>query len=368
MPILRLCHQPPSLTSSHDVLSETTVREFSANGMEAKQHDFVPDTVARLISKTRLPGGRTLLQAIAERYSLPRMVAGFHADDVAWFSGTAGHGNIGCKIEKRLSNEGRYIFHLTDDWLSVPALEQLARARLPIAQMIAVPTEGLVERVSSEFPNAPVELLEEPVDVERLAPPVEPRKRGELPMVVWCGNPHNLRELPDCDRILTKVYAEVPFCFRVISGTSKPDLEFGIPWEWKPYSYAGEAAMLHGAAAGLVPVKDSAYARCKGTYKPKTYLAAGVPLVASPVGYCKRVVRHGENGFLADSVDDWVSSLLLLLRDGNLAEKMSVAARADAIARFSHQALIPQWAETLKKHFPRLDKTGRENETQTQLA
>lgn len=359
MPILHLCHQPPSLTSSHDVQSGTTVRELSANGIEAKQHDFVPDLVARLISKTRLPGGRTLLRAIAEQYSLPRMAAGFKPDDVAWFSGTAGHGNIGCKCEARLAAEGRYIFHMADDWLSVPALEKLARARLPIAQMIAVPTEGLVERVSSEFPNAPVELLEEPVDVERLAPPIEPPKQGEFPMVVWCGNPHNLRELPDCDRILTRVYAEVPFCFRVISGIAKPDLQFGIPWEWKPYSYAGEAAMLHGAAAGLVPVRDSAYARCKGTYKPKTYLAAGVPPVASPVGYNKRVVRHGENGFLADSVDDWVSSLLLLLRDESLARKMSTVARADAIARFSHQALIPRWAETLKKHFPRLEKHGQ---------
>ncbi len=356
MSILRLCSQPPSINSSHDILSESTVREFSANGIQSQKHDFVPDSFANFVARTRLPGRRTIFKTVAEQISLPQLVSGFHADDVAWFSGITGDGTIGCRAETQLAGEGRYVFHLSDDWLSIPALERAARARIPIAQMVAVPTCGLLERVTDEYPDARVELLEEPVDVDRLAPQACPAKREGLPVIVWCGNPHNLRELPECDRILSKVYSEVPFCFRVISGNVRPDLHLQIPWEWVPYTYAGEAALLHGSVAGLVPVRDSVYARCKGTYKPKTYLAAGVPAVASPVGYAKRVVRHGENGFLADSAEEWISALLTLLRDNDLAEKMSVAARADAIARFSHKALIPTWAEILKKRFPQLDR------------
>jgi glycosyltransferase involved in cell wall biosynthesis len=111
---------------------------------------------------------------------------------------------------------------------------------------------------------------------------------------------------------------------------------------------------MSGAWAGLSPLADSTYARCKGTFKVKVYMAAGLPSVASSVGYHRELIRHGETGYLATSEEDWVEALLALLRDPARARRVGEAARADAVARFSHRQLMPIWAQKLRQHFPSL--------------
>ena len=113
-----------------------------------------------------------------------------------------------------------------------------------------------------------------------------------------------------------------------------------------------KVGLIFCAVAGLAPLEDSAYARCKGTNKIKTYLATGVPPVASDVGYHRKLVRHGETGFLVNTSDEWVEALLTLLRDPALVARAKAAARHDAVSKYSHTALIPKWAESLRQHFP----------------
>jgi glycosyltransferase involved in cell wall biosynthesis len=41
-------------------------------------------------------------------------------------------------------------------------------------------------------------------------------------------------------------------------------------------------------------------------------MALGIPVVASPVGEKKHVIRHGINGFLAGTEEDWYQYLRYL--------------------------------------------------------
>jgi len=51
-------------------------------------------------------------------------------------------------------------------------------------------------------------------------------------------------------------------------------------------------------------------------------MAMGIPIVASPVGEQKYIIRHGENGFLAGNEEEWYNYLKLLIEDDKLRKSM----------------------------------------------
>jgi glycosyltransferase involved in cell wall biosynthesis len=50
------------------------------------------------------------------------------------------------------------------------------------------------------------------------------------------------------------------------------------------------------------------------------------------------VIRHGENGFLAGTDDEWFEHIMTLVRDSELRKSMSREAVRDAAAKYSLQA------------------------------
>ena len=203
------------------------------------------------------------------------------------------------------------------------------------------------------FPDARVVVLEEPIDVERLAP-VSANRSSDLPFIVWTGHVTSMADLKESAEILNRVHAKHPFKLRIISGPDKPRLDVSFSWEWFPFNGPKEAEYLSGAAAGLAPLEDGVYSRCKGGYKVKTYLAAGIPVVASPVGHHCHLIRSGENGILADKPEKWEAALVKLLKEPAYAKHLGEAGRDSAKKRFSHEVLIPRWASELKETFPSL--------------
>jgi glycosyltransferase involved in cell wall biosynthesis len=90
----------------------------------------------------------------------------------------------------------------------------------------------------------------------------------------------------------------------------------------------------------------------------KTYLAAGIPTIASPVGHHAHLIHSGENGILATTANEWVESLSKLLTDVAFAQKLSRAARESAIANYSHEVLMPILADKLRDALPQLGTRG----------
>lgn len=64
---------------------------------------------------------------------------------------------------------------------------------------------------------------------------------------------------------------------------------------------------------------DDPWARGKCGLKVLQYMAAGLPVVASPVGANKHIVVDGVTGFLAREPEEWVEALSRLEADTELA-------------------------------------------------
>ncbi len=318
--------------------------------------DLWPDVPARLMAHK---GGKLVSLAykyfVAPFYLVQRLRQ-VRPHDVVWINSVSWFNKLAdTRFERALKARGaKYVLHLQDDWFSVRNYDEAARLRLPLADAVVVVTKALEDRTRQHAPACPVVMLEEPIDVERLKPPLSSAPADGLPRIAWTGNIANLKELPGAHAILAEVYARQKFVLRIVSGSTKPVIQLPIPWEWFPYSETDEASLLGHACAGLAPLMDTVYARCKDMYKIKTYLAAGVPVIASPVGHNVDVVRHGVTGYLASSKEEWTAALMGLLAQPELARAMSRQARADAEQRFSHSVLIPQWAAVLRRLFPDL--------------
>jgi glycosyltransferase involved in cell wall biosynthesis len=96
----------------------------------------------------------------------------------------------------------------------------------------------------------------------------------------------------------------------------------------RAWSEPTEAVDLASADIGISWVPDDPWSRGKCGLKVLQYMAAGLPVVANPVGVQAEMVRHGETGFLATTADEWSAAVGRLAHDPSLRKRMGQAGRA----------------------------------------
>lgn len=337
---------PPSLRSAHDIIGSRTALALTQAGLPAISHNLLPDFLASTFERGSIPFGRRIFRKVIAPPLVKRKLAAVTNGDAFWILGSAVPMLEDARLERQvIACGGRYIYHVMDDWLSIPYLRAGTMTRCNLARLVVVPTPELYGRVRDTIPEANVIRLEEPIDVDRVFPMPAPDD-GLPPLVVWCGNPGQLRRLDMIVDVLNKLQKHAPFRFRVISGR-RPNLSLNFAWEWKPYSYMNESHLLAGAVAGIAPLDDTPYTRCKGAYKIKTYMAAGIPTVASPVGYQCELVKEGVTGFLPGCESEWMDALEQLITRPQLATSLASASREIACRLYSHAAIAPAWIKAV---------------------
>jgi len=161
---------------------------------------------------------------------------------------------------------------------------------------------------------------------ERLAP-------EEQPLLGWVGTPGNLANLEPLAPVLAEVCRRHGARVRVICSV-RPKLP-GVPVEFVQWSAEREVDDLLPLAVGLSPLEDGVKRRCKCALKALQYMAAGIPVVASPVGANADVVQDGVTGFHAADVEAWGRGLDALLSD---------PARRGEMGRKGRQAVEARWS------------------------
>src|SRR5262249_50687889 len=137
--------------------------------------------------------------------------------------------------------------------------------------------------------------------------------------------------------------------FRVISDRA-PRLD-GIPagqFEFAPWSVESEARLIQELTVGLMPIEDNDWGRGKCGFKMLTYMACGVPAVASPVGVNASILAGG-GGLAASSAGEWVEAIGSLLDDAELARSTGEKGRRTVMSCYSVDAVAPLLASILKE-------------------
>lgn len=189
-----------------------------------------------------------------------------------------------------------------------------------------------------------VELLPTVVDLSRYAAAAP---RSPEPFTVgWIGTPLTAGYLDVIAPALRKVAGARPL--RLCAVGAAPFRIDGVDVETPPWSEDSEAARISGFDVGVMPLPDSPWERGKCGYKLIQYMASGKPVIASPVGVNKTLVREGENGFLADDLASWTRALTTLRDDPALCASMGAAGRRQVAASYDLRIVLPRLAEIIR--------------------
>lgn len=180
------------------------------------------------------------------------------------------------------------------------------------------------------------------IEVER-----HPGKRHENSGVVvlgWVGNGAS-QSLSPLLPALARVCAERDVVLSIVSQERFAPAELGSGVIWQQWRLEREFGLLEDFDVGFMPLDDTRYNRGKEALKNKEYMAAGLPVVCSPVGHNLAIVEAGNTGIFACTSDEWFEALVRLVDDPLLRARLGQRARAVRTNRWSLSARVPELAQ-----------------------
>jgi glycosyltransferase involved in cell wall biosynthesis len=164
--------------------------------------------------------------------------------------------------------------------------------------------------------------------------------------LVWVGSRSTLRGLERFAPTLSAIGQAVPgtrlklVCDRFIDTPH-------LPVDQCVWNESTEPAELAAADVGIGWVPDDPWSRGKCGLKVLQYQAAGLPVVANPVGVQADFVRDGVTGFRATTTDEWVTAVRRLAEDADLRRRLGQAGRRQVEAGYSAAAGAARWVAAL---------------------
>lgn len=198
--------------------------------------------------------------------------------------------------------------------------------------------------------GVPVTTITGPVDTRRYLS--SPRAARATVGLGWIGSATTLAYLDLIREPLSRLGARFPgarLCVIGAPGYGVADLSVKA----RPWALDREMADLQGFDIGLMPIPDDPWTRGKGGYKLLQDMATAIPVVTSPVVVNREVVRHGVDGYWAETPEQWEERLARLIADRALRERLghqgrrrmeSVYARDQAVER-----LLPDLASMVRE-------------------
>ena len=173
--------------------------------------------------------------------------------------------------------------------------------------------------------------------------PARHRRAGAEARLIWIGQGSTMASLNLVREHLAAAASRLPGLeLRVICDRA-PELP-GIrvtPRRWSP---ATEAAELAEGDIAINWLPDDSWSRGKCGLKVLQYMAAGLPVVANPVGMNRHMVIDGLTGLLASTPREWAAAMARLAADPELRRQMGAAGRRLVIERHGVAGWAPKFA------------------------
>lgn len=119
-------------------------------------------------------------------------------------------------------------------------------------------------------------------------------------------------------------------------------------WRFERWSPDREVELVQQMDVGLMPLASTDWERGKCGLKMLTYMAVGVPTIASPVGVSENIIRQSTVGFLAPSNNDWCQALETLHSDRALGKRLGECGRQLVEAEYSVSHNVDKLAEIFR--------------------
>lgn len=330
---------------------------LSARGMSFSVLPFLDNDYITALYR----GERTSVRHIFSAY-LRRLHAIFSARkyDLVWMEKEALPW-LPAGFELTLLRDTPYVVDLDDAWFHrydqnpSPIVRELMAAKIDLvmrrAAVVVAGNVYLANRARRAHAGR-VEIIPSVINFDRYTPGIEPGTRTTYPkkpvVIGWIGTPLNARYLAAIERSFRTIAATRPVELHVVGG-SAPASFAGLAVKNIVWDEATEIEAIRAFDIGIMPLDDTEWERGKCAYKLLQVMAAGRPVVASPVGANCTVIRDGINGYLADRPEAWTQALTALIDDPNLRVRMGHEALQTIKAGYTIERVLPQLATVLRE-------------------
>jgi glycosyltransferase involved in cell wall biosynthesis len=157
-------------------------------------------------------------------------------------------------------------------------------------------------------------------------------------VIGWIGQQSTAHNLVGLQPILSELVCakKASFCLIGIDGKF-----LNIPVHSIPWSESHEVQDILKFDIGIMPLQDEPFERGKCGYKLIQYMACGIPVIGSGVGENKNIIKHGTNGFIANTPSEWREYLTLLINDEKLRADMGLAGKKIVMEKYSTKVTAP---------------------------
>lgn len=246
------------------------------------------------------------------------------------------------RLEREIARNRPCVFDLDD------ALYLKANGRRWIGDIVDVCERVIVGNAHlAEQIDAPDRTLVIPtvVDTSRY----RPRPPPDGPFTIgWSGIEHNMRELEPLVPVLKSVLGETKGRLLLVSERFSASWLKELPVEMVTWTPDAEVEALGSMHVGIMPLADTEFNRGKCAFKLIQCMARAIPVIASPVGANREVVRHGRDGILARHPSQWAGALLSLFNEPAAALSMGKEARHRIDSAYSVNAVIGHYVDLFR--------------------
>lgn len=174
----------------------------------------------------------------------------------------------------------------------------------------------------------------------------KPAKDDDKIRLVWIGSLSTLKYLEQIKSVPEAIGARFKNVVMRIICDDFIEME-NISVEKRLWSRDTRRIDLTTSDIGLAPLPDNRFTRGKCSFKVFEYSAAGLPVVASPVGTNSEHVRDNITGFLVTDTHQWINKITELIENPGLREKMGREGLA-FVRKFDLSLIGEQFAELIK--------------------
>ena len=186
-----------------------------------------------------------------------------------------------------------------------------------------------------------------PTCVEPSLYPISSQDGGAGLKLVWIGSRIMMRSLEAASPLLGTLGRALPGARLKVICDAFPTVD-GIDIEAVPWSSGSEAKELASSHIGISHLPDDEWSLGKCGLKVIQYMAAGLPVVANPVGVHAEMVVHGVTGYLARTDEEWKEAVRKLAGSRELRRRMGLAGRRFVEERWSRETAGAGWNSILE--------------------
>ena len=163
----------------------------------------------------------------------------------------------------------------------------------------------------------------------------------------WTGSSTTLKHFETAISFLKEIKNKYPdnVYFKVIVNMSVSYPELYL--ESTMWNIDSEIEDLSEFDIGIMPLPNDNWSKGKCGFKGIQYMSLEIPTIMSPVGVNTEIIENGINGFLANTNEEWIEKLSLLIENEALRVKLGKAGYQTVVEKYSVESQKDKYVKLL---------------------